>query len=86
MDNMHNMLDETESLRVPWFSATNVGMIVGATVGSVVGFILLLLLFAAFLMKRRRDNEDDLANEIKCVHGVSAQFMKRSWVIYTEDE
>ncbi|KAL6099200.1 esam [Pungitius sinensis] len=59
-------------------SSTNVGMIVGATVGSVVGFIfLLLLLFCfVFLVKRRRDNEDDMANEIK----EDAQAPKRvSW-------
>ncbi|XP_078121626.1 endothelial cell adhesion molecule a [Sander vitreus] len=46
-------------------TSTNVGMIVGATVGSVVGFIFLLLICLVFLMKRRRDNEDDMANEIK---------------------
>ncbi|KAA8586335.1 hypothetical protein FQN60_000171, partial [Etheostoma spectabile] len=44
---------------------TNVGMIAGATVGSVVAFIFLLLICFLFLMKRRRDNEDDMANEIK---------------------
>lgn len=46
-------------------AATNVGMIVGATVGSVVGFIFLLLLCLVFLVKRRRDSEDDMANDIK---------------------
>lgn len=45
--------------------ATNVGVIAGATVGSVVAVILLLLLCFVFLVKRRRDNEDDMANEIK---------------------
>ncbi|XP_032390427.1 endothelial cell adhesion molecule a [Etheostoma spectabile] len=46
-------------------TSTNVGMIAGATVGSVVAFIFLLLICFLFLMKRRRDNEDDMANEIK---------------------
>ncbi len=48
-------------------AATNVGMIVGATVGSVAGFIFLLLVCLIFLMRRRRDSEDDMANEIKWV-------------------
>ncbi|XP_069569817.1 endothelial cell adhesion molecule a [Brachyistius frenatus] len=57
-------------------TSTNVGMIVGATVGSVVGFIFLLLVCLVFLVKRRRDNEDDMANEIK----EDAQAPKRvSW-------
>uniref|UniRef100_A0A3P8T1U8 Endothelial cell adhesion molecule a n=1 Tax=Amphiprion percula TaxID=161767 RepID=A0A3P8T1U8_AMPPE len=57
-------------------TSTNVGMIVGATVGSVVGFIFLLLICLVFLVKRRRDNEDDMANEIK----EDAQAPKRvSW-------
>lgn len=41
------------------------GKIVGATVGSVLGFLILLLIGLFFLLKRRRDNEDDMANEIK---------------------
>lgn len=45
--------------------ATNVGMIVGATVGSLVGVGFLLLICVVYVLKRRRDNEDDLANEIK---------------------
>lgn len=57
-------------------TSTNVGMIVGATVGSVVGFLFLLLICLVFLVKRRRDNEDDMANEIK----EDAQAPKRvSW-------
>lgn len=40
-------------------------MIVGATVGSVIGFIFLLLVCLVYVLKRRRDNEDDMANEIK---------------------
>lgn len=45
--------------------ATNVGMIVGAAVGCVVGLILLLLICFVFFVRRRRDGEDDMANEIK---------------------
>ncbi|GLD47248.1 endothelial cell-selective adhesion molecule-like protein [Lates japonicus] len=57
-------------------TSTNVGMIVGATVGSVVGFICLLFICIFFVMKRRRDSEDDMANEIK----EDAQAPKRvSW-------
>nr|XP_020469193.1 endothelial cell-selective adhesion molecule isoform X2 [Monopterus albus] len=57
-------------------TSTNVGMIVGATVGSVAGFIFLLFICFVFLVKRRRDSEDDMANEIK----EDAQAPKRvSW-------
>ncbi|XP_035522513.1 endothelial cell adhesion molecule a [Morone saxatilis] len=67
---------ETCLINLEIVSSTNVGMIAGATVGSVVGFILLLLLCLVFLVKRRRDNEDDMANEIK----EDAQAPKRvSW-------
>lgn len=42
------------------------GVIVGATVGSVAGFIFLLFVCLAFVFViRKRNNEDDLANEIK---------------------
>ncbi|XP_047462945.1 endothelial cell adhesion molecule a [Mugil cephalus] len=67
---------ESCSINLEIISSTNVGMIVGATVGSVVGFIFLLLLCFFFLMRRRRENEDDMANEIK----EDAQAPKRvSW-------
>ncbi|XP_033973194.1 endothelial cell adhesion molecule a [Trematomus bernacchii] len=67
---------ESCSINLDIVTSTNVGMIVGATVGSVVGFILLLLICLFFLVKRRRDNEDDMANEIK----EDAQAPKRvSW-------
>lgn len=59
-------------------SSSKVGVIVGATVGSVLGVIFLLFVCCAFLVffRRRRDNEDDLANEIK----EDAQAPKRvSW-------
>ncbi|XP_031594393.2 endothelial cell adhesion molecule a [Oreochromis aureus] len=58
-------------------NSNKVGVIVGATVGSVAGFIFLLFVCLAFVfMIRRRNNEDDLANEIK----EDAQAPKRvSW-------
>ncbi|XP_062309898.1 endothelial cell adhesion molecule a [Osmerus eperlanus] len=56
-------------------TSTNSGMIAGATVGSVFGFIFIIL-FLIFLLKRRRDTEEDLANDIK----EDAQAPKRvSW-------
>ncbi|CAL8267049.1 unnamed protein product [Merluccius merluccius] len=56
-------------------SSTNGGMIAGATVGALVGFIILLI-FIYFLLKRSRDNEDEMANDIK----EDAQAPKRvSW-------
>ncbi|XP_068457551.1 endothelial cell adhesion molecule a [Clinocottus analis] len=67
---------ETCFINLEIVTSTNVGMIVGATVGTVVGFIFLLLICLVFLLKRRRDNEDDMANEIK----EDAQAPKRvSW-------
>ncbi|CAJ1064764.1 endothelial cell adhesion molecule a isoform X1 [Xyrichtys novacula] len=57
-------------------SSNNVGMIVGAVVGSVLGALFLIVICFFFLMKRRRDSEDDMANEIK----EDAQAPKRvSW-------
>ncbi|XP_034538716.1 endothelial cell adhesion molecule a isoform X1 [Notolabrus celidotus] len=57
-------------------SSNNVGMIVGAVVGSIFGALFLVVICFFFLMKRRRDNEDDMANEIK----EDAQAPKRvSW-------
>ncbi|XP_029956612.1 endothelial cell adhesion molecule a [Salarias fasciatus] len=58
-------------------TSTNVGMIVGAVVGSVLGFLFLLFLLGFFFfLKRRTDSEDDMANEIK----EDAQAPKRvSW-------
>lgn len=67
---------ETCIINLDVISSTNVGMIVGAVVGSVVGFLLLVLLCILYLLKRRRDSEDDMANEIK----EDAQAPKRvSW-------
>ncbi|KAK5859242.1 hypothetical protein PBY51_003323 [Eleginops maclovinus] len=67
---------ESCSINLDIITSTNVGMIVGATVGSVIGFIFLLLICLVFLVKMRRNNEDDMANEIK----EDAQAPKRvSW-------
>ncbi|KAM9348161.1 endothelial cell adhesion molecule a [Symphorus nematophorus] len=67
---------ETCFINLEIVSSTNVGMIVGAVVGSVIAFIFLLLLCFIFVIKRRRDNEDDMANDIK----EDAQAPKRvSW-------
>lgn len=67
---------ETCIINLDVISSTNVGMIVGAVVGSVVGFLFLLLLCVLYLLKRRPDSEDDMANEIK----EDAQAPKRvSW-------
>lgn len=56
--------------------ANKVGMIVGATVGSVLGFIFFLLVCVIFMFffKRRREHEDDMANEIKWVHQKTFKF------------
>ncbi|XP_077403761.1 endothelial cell adhesion molecule a [Vanacampus margaritifer] len=57
-------------------TSNKVGVIVGATVGTVVGVLCLLLIFVFFLKKKQRDSEDDMANEIK----EDAQAPKRvSW-------
>lgn len=45
--------------------ANRAGVIAGATVGSVLGALFLLLICYFFLVKKRRDIEDDMANEIK---------------------
>ncbi|KAM6969881.1 endothelial cell adhesion molecule a isoform 1-T1 [Aplochiton taeniatus] len=56
-------------------TSTNAGVIAGATVGSVLGLVFIVL-FIIFLLKRRRDTEEDLANDIK----EDAQAPKRvSW-------
>lgn len=66
---------ETCYINLEVITATNAGVIAGATVGSVVGFILILLVLI-FLWTRRRDAEDELANDIK----EDAQAPKRvSW-------
>ncbi|XP_070699533.1 endothelial cell adhesion molecule a [Pempheris klunzingeri] len=72
----NSVKSETCFINLEIVTSTNVGMIVGATVGSVVGFLFLVFICLVFLVKRRRDNEDDMANEIK----EDAQAPKRvSW-------
>ncbi|XP_010892308.2 endothelial cell adhesion molecule a [Esox lucius] len=66
---------ETCYINLEVVTATNTGMIAGATVGSVFGLIFIIL-FLIFLLKRKRDTEEDLANDIK----EDAQAPKRvSW-------
>ncbi|KAL2094364.1 hypothetical protein ACEWY4_009083 [Coilia grayii] len=66
---------ETCYINLEVITASKAGVIAGATVGSVVGFIIIIL-FLIFLWSRRRGTEDDLANEIK----EDAQAPKRvSW-------
>ncbi|XP_062870141.1 endothelial cell adhesion molecule a [Trichomycterus rosablanca] len=56
-------------------TASNAGVIAGATVGALVGLVLIIL-FVLFFWKRRKDSEEDLANDIK----EDAQAPKRvSW-------
>ncbi|XP_062377286.1 endothelial cell-selective adhesion molecule [Sardina pilchardus] len=54
---------------------TSAGVIAGAAVGSVVGLVAIVL-FLVFILRRRRDTEEEIANEIK----EDAQAPKRvSW-------
>ncbi|CAL8353241.1 unnamed protein product [Lota lota] len=56
-------------------SASNTGMIAATTLGSVVGLVAMVL-FLIFMFRRRRDTEEEIANEIK----EDAQAPKRvSW-------
>lgn len=41
-------------------------MIAAATLGSIVGLVAMVL-FLMFILRRRRDTEDEIANEIKSV-------------------
>lgn len=45
-------------------AANNAWLIAGATVGSVVGLVALAL-FLIFVLRRSRDTEDEIANDIK---------------------
>eukprot|EP00066_Takifugu_rubripes_P020075 XP_011609341.1 PREDICTED: endothelial cell-selective adhesion molecule [Takifugu rubripes] len=64
------------NIKLDIITSSSAGVIVGATLGSVFGFIFLLVLCMWFVLRRRRDNEDDLANDIK----EDAQAPKRvSW-------
>ncbi|XP_051971409.1 endothelial cell adhesion molecule a [Xyrauchen texanus] len=67
--------EETCYINLEVITSTNAGVIAGATVGCVVG-LLLIILFFVFMWTRRKDTEEDLANDIK----EDAQAPKRvSW-------
>uniref|UniRef100_A0A1A7YX82 Endothelial cell adhesion molecule a n=1 Tax=Iconisemion striatum TaxID=60296 RepID=A0A1A7YX82_9TELE len=69
---------ETCFINLEVVNSNKLGMTVGAAVGSVLGFIFILAICIGFLFffKRRRENEDDIANDIK----EDAQAPKRvSW-------
>ncbi|KAJ8280641.1 hypothetical protein GJAV_G00057240 [Gymnothorax javanicus] len=56
-------------------ASINAGVIAGATVGSVVGFVAIVL-FLVFILRKRKDSEEDMSNDIK----EDAQAPKRvSW-------
>uniref|UniRef100_A0A673JSS5 Endothelial cell-selective adhesion molecule-like n=1 Tax=Sinocyclocheilus rhinocerous TaxID=307959 RepID=A0A673JSS5_9TELE len=66
---------ETCYINLEVITSTNAGMIAGVTVGCIVALILIILFFF-FMWTRRKDTEEDLANEIK----EDAQAPKRvSW-------
>lgn len=46
------------------FPASNGGVIAAATLGSIVGLVAMVL-FLIFILRRRRDTEEEIANEIK---------------------
>lgn len=48
------------------FPASNGGVIAAATLGSIVGLVAMVL-FLIFILRRRRDTEEEIANEIKSV-------------------
>ncbi|CAK6966640.1 endothelial cell-selective adhesion molecule, partial [Scomber scombrus] len=63
------------SINLEVITSSNAGMIAAATVGSIVGLVAMVL-FLIFILKRRRDTEEEIANEIK----EDAQAPKRvSW-------
>ncbi|XP_018555939.1 endothelial cell-selective adhesion molecule [Lates calcarifer] len=63
------------SINLEVITSSNAGMIATATLGSVVG-LMAMVLFFIFVLRRRRDTEEEIANEIK----EDAQAPKRvSW-------
>uniref|UniRef100_A0A3Q3MDR5 Endothelial cell adhesion molecule b n=1 Tax=Mastacembelus armatus TaxID=205130 RepID=A0A3Q3MDR5_9TELE len=63
------------SINLEVITSSNAGMIAAATLGSVVGLVAMVL-FLIFILRRRRDTEEEIANEIK----EDAQAPKRvSW-------
>ncbi|KAJ8267097.1 hypothetical protein GJAV_G00138340 [Gymnothorax javanicus] len=66
---------ETCYINLEISSTNRAGVIAGATIGSLAGFVVLVLILI-FIIKRRSENEDDIANDIK----EDAQAPKRvSW-------
>lgn len=57
-------LSEDKKCTLTFPTATNAGMIAGVTVGCIVALILIIL-FLVFMWTRRKDTEEDLANDIK---------------------
>ncbi|KAK2847415.1 hypothetical protein Q5P01_010414 [Channa striata] len=63
------------SVNLEVITSSSAGVMVGATLGSVLGLVAIVLFFL-FILKRRRDTEEEVANEIK----EDAQAPKRvSW-------
>ncbi|KAK5868782.1 hypothetical protein PBY51_009762 [Eleginops maclovinus] len=63
------------SINLEVITSSNAGMIAAATLGSIVGLVAMVL-FLIFILKRKRDTEEEMANEIK----EDAQAPKRvSW-------
>ncbi|KAM4565844.1 endothelial cell-selective adhesion molecule isoform 2-T2 [Odontesthes bonariensis] len=63
------------SINLEVITSSNAGMIAATTLGSVVGLVAMVL-FLMFILKRRRDSEEEIANDIK----EDAQAPKRvSW-------
>ncbi|XP_054458714.1 endothelial cell-selective adhesion molecule [Anoplopoma fimbria] len=63
------------SINLEVITSSKAGMIAAATLGSIVGLVAMVL-FLIFILRRRRDSEEEMANEIK----EDAQAPKRvSW-------
>ncbi|TWW77069.1 Endothelial cell-selective adhesion molecule [Takifugu flavidus] len=52
------------SINLEVITSSNGGVIAAATLGSIVGLVAMVL-FLVFILRRRRDTEDEIANEIK---------------------
>lgn len=55
----------TKNMYCSCWLATNAGMIAGATIGAFVGLILIIIVIIFLWTRRRKDSEEDLANDIK---------------------
>lgn len=45
-------------------AVSNAGVIAGATIGALLGLVAIVF-FIYFILKRKKDSEDDIANDIK---------------------